>query len=241
MAGGPEPRATAEARPADRLSCSILSFSDWILSKRHQLEDRFGRRGEASRATSYWGSLRGYHVGNDDDPLARERSNFIADVLVPELGMQSVLEIGTNSGRNLGIVKQRHPALRAKGIDVNPRALNHAREHHPDVEFVQQDANRWTEPPGAWDGILTMSLLDHIPDAEASMLAANMAASGRFMICFELWDGEDGARGLYKYSRDTRRLFESLGVKTRRWELSPGQYDLEHSMLWLYVGETAED
>ena len=215
-----------------------MSLSDRLLEKRHELAARLGRGREEARATQFWASLRTYHEGNEDDPLARERSRFIAETLVPELGLSSLLEVGTNTGRNLGIVKQSHPQLRAKGIDVNARALDRARELYPDVEFVLQDANSWSEPPLSWDGMLTMSLLDHVPDAAALELAANMARSARFVICFELWDGGDGERGLYKYSRDNRQVFESLGVTTRRWEIAPGQYDPGNSLLWLYVGET---
>jgi 2-polyprenyl-3-methyl-5-hydroxy-6-metoxy-1,4-benzoquinol methylase len=216
-----------------------MSLSERLLEKRHKLAARLGRGEEAKRATQYWASLRTYHKGNEDDPLARERSHFVADTLVPELGLESLLEIGTNTGRNLGIVKQRHPDLRAKGIDVNRRALDRARRLYPEVEFVLQDANRWTEQPRSWDGVLTMSLLDHVPDEAALELARHMADSARFVICFELWDGADGERGLYKYSRDNRRLFESVGLSTLRWELAPAQYDTEHSVLWVYVGETS--
>jgi hypothetical protein len=215
-----------------------MSFVDRLLEKRHRFAARRGREDEAARATQYWASLRTYHKSNDDDPIARGRSEFIADTLAPELGLTSLLEVGTNTGRNLGIVKQRHPEIRTKGIDVNPRALEHARRQYPDVEFVLQDANEWTEPRGSWDGVLTMSLLDHVPDEAASQLARNMRESARLVICFELWDGEDVERGLYKYSRDNRRLFESLGVETLRWELAPGQYDTVNSALWLYVGAT---
>jgi protein-L-isoaspartate O-methyltransferase len=209
-----------------------------FLATRHALYARLGIGSERDRATRYWASLRDYHKSNDDDPLAIERSRFIADVLVPALGLESLLEIGTNSGRNLGIVKQAHPSIRVKGIDVNPRALEHGRQRYPDVEFALQDANDWTEPAGAWDAVLTMSVLDHVPDEAVVALARNMAASARYVICFELWDGADAERALYKYSRDTRSLFERVGVRTERWEIAPGQYDVEQSLLWLYVGET---
>lgn len=215
-----------------------MSFVDRLLQKRHEFATRLGREGEAARATQYWASLRTYHKSNDDDPIARGRSEFIANELVPSLGLTSLLEVGTNTGRNLGIVKRHHPSIRAKGIDVNPRALERARRQYPDVEFVLQDANDWNEPAHAWDGVLTMSLLDHVPNEAAHQLARNMCETARYVMCFELWDGEDAERGLYKYSRDNRRLFESLGVKTLRWEFAPGQYDTVNSVLWLYVGKS---
>jgi len=153
------------------------------------------------------------------------------------LGITSLLELGTNSGRNLRIAKETHPDLRACGLDVNERALEHARKQAPDVEFRLQDVNRWSEPPESWDAILTMSVLDHIPDDATEELAANIAATAKYAISVELWDGQEGERAAYKYGRDTRALFERHGAETVMWEMSPGQYDLERSPLWAYVGK----
>jgi hypothetical protein len=198
---------------------------------------RHGRGPEADRATEFWAKLPAYHLGNDDDPLALQRSGLVAD-LVAEHGITSLLELGTNSGRNLAVVHERHPDVRVGGLDVNPHAVEHARRRHPDIEFRLQDVNRWSEAPGSWDAALTMSVLDHIPDDACETLADNLSRTVRWVICVELFDGSDGERALFKYSRDTRGLFERHGATTRRWELAPvGQYDMDHSPLWLYVGE----
>src|SRR5579862_156514 len=173
---------------------------------------------EAHKAATYWGSLPGYHLSNDDDARAIERSRWLADVIVPELGISSLLEVGTNSGRNLRIVHDAHPTMRLKGIDVNPKAIDFARLHAPGITFEVADANVWTEAPGAWDAALTMSVLDHIPDDATEVLAANLARSCRYVIAIELWSGDHGTRGVYKYSRDSRALFERHGFQTLRWE-----------------------
>jgi SAM-dependent methyltransferase len=196
---------------------------------------RMVARREEDRATEYWRSLPDYHLSNDD-PIAVERSRWIADVLVPELGITSLLEVGTNNGRNLAVVKERQPQVRLRGLDVNEHALKHARGRGLDIEFQLQDANEWSEPPGSWDAILTMSVLDHIPDEAVEELAANIAKTARYVIAVELWTGEHAETGRYKYSRDNRELFERHGASTLRWELSPGQYDVAHSPLWAYVG-----
>jgi len=196
------------------------------------------RRGpEADKATAYWADLPSYHASNDENPLALERSRWLAEVVVPELGAESVLELGTNSGRNLGVIREHHPDARLLGLDVNARALEHARAQHPTIDFQLQDVNRWSEGPDSWDAILTMSVLDHIPDDAMESLARNVASTARYVIAVELWDGGEGERGLYKYSRDTRALFEAHGARTLRWELSPGQYDMKKSPLYAYVGE----
>jgi hypothetical protein len=81
--------------------------------------------------------------------------------------------------------------------------------------------NHWAEPADAWDAILTMSVLDHIPDDAIESLAANMVRSAaRYVIAVELWDGTHGSRGDFKYSRSSRDLFEKHGLHTLHWESS---------------------
>jgi hypothetical protein len=194
--------------------------------------------GEALRATSYWAGLAEYHLTNDADDTALARSRWLADVVIPPLDIESLLEIGTNSGRNLQIIRQSHPTMRLCGIDVNDRAIAYARSKGLDVEFRVTDANRWEQQPLSFDAILTMSVLDHIPDRAVAILAANMVATARrHIIAVELWDGGQGVRGPYKYSRNTEQLFASLGVRTLHWDESPGQYDLAKSKLWAFVGD----
>ena len=195
------------------------------------------RRGpEEEKAAAYWGGLTDYHLSNDSDPIAIARSQWLADEIVPMLDLHSLLEIGTNSGRNLEYIRAKHPGIELKGIDLNPRAIEFARSKNIDIAFAVADANTWTEPVDRWDAALTMSVLDHIPDEATELLAANIARSARHVIAVELWDGETATRGVYKYSRNSRDLFERHGFETIRWEKAPGQYDEEKSLLWCYIG-----
>lgn len=88
----------------------------------------------------------------------------------------------------------------ASRIDVNPRAIERARSKHLDIEFQVADANDWSEPPDSWDAVLTMSVLDHIPDDAAEGLATQFAATARHVIAVEVWGGTPG---LYKYTATT--------------------------------------
>lgn len=82
-----------------------------------------------------------------------------------------------------------------------------------------------------------MSVLDHIPDEAIESLAASMVKSAsRYVIAVELWDGSAGTRGDFKYSRNTKDLFERHGLHTLHWQPSVGQYDTTQSRLWSYVG-----
>src|SRR5437868_1695416 len=77
---------------------------------------------EAEKASDFWARLPYYHLTNDDDPVALERSQWLATEVLPELGIDSLLEVGTNSGRNLAVIRRQHPQLKLRGIDANPRA-----------------------------------------------------------------------------------------------------------------------
>jgi trans-aconitate methyltransferase len=202
----------------------------------------FGRRRDATgspesvEATAYWAGLRNYHKSNDDSAPALQRSAWVADV-VSTLAIGSLLEVGTNSGRNLQVIRDRHSDVRLAGIDVNERAIAFARSKGLDIDFRTADANHWTEGADSWEAILTMSVLDHIPDDAIETLMANMArTASRYVITVELWDGSAGTRGEFKYSRNMRDLFERSGRHTLHWAPSVGQYATANSPLWSYVG-----
>jgi hypothetical protein len=191
---------------------------------------------ESAAATAYWASLRDYHKKNDDGAPALERSRWVSG-LVGSLAIRSLLEVGTNSGRNLEVIRGEHLSTRLAGIDVNEHAIVFAQSKQLDIDFRVADANHWVESPDEWEAILTMSVLDHIPDDVIETLAKNMVTTAsRYVISVELWDGSDGTRGEFKYSRSTKDLFERHGFHTLHWEPSVGQYDTTKSRLWSYVG-----
>jgi Methyltransferase domain len=191
---------------------------------------------ESDAATAYWAGLRDYHKTNDTSAPGLERSRWVSGV-VGTLAIASLLEVGTNSGRNLQVIHSEHPATRLAGIDVNEGAIAFAKSKQLVIDFRIADANHWAEGPDSWEAILTMSVLDHIPDDVIASLAANMVTTAsRYVITVELWDGSDGTRGDFKYSRSTKDLFERHGLHTLHWEPSVGQYDTTKSRLWSYVG-----
>lgn len=191
---------------------------------------------QSRRASDLWASLEDYEL-YFTDKQGHRRSEWLAEQ-VGNLGIRSVLEIGTNSGRNLAVIHEAHPHVSLKGIDVNERAIAFAQKKSPDISFAIADANHWSEPEKSWDAIITMSLIDHIPEEAMQALARNMVATARkYIMCVELWDQSEGWRGQYKYSRDLRRIFEPLGVKTLNWAPSNAQYNADVSYLYAYIGE----
>jgi len=212
-----------------------------VLTRLSEMPERIRRGSEEDKATKYWGDLKTYHLSNDDDPIAIKRSEWVANEVLPPLPATSLLEIGCNSGRNLFYVQRAHPSMRLRGIDVNVDAINFARSSKAGIEFLVSDANKWSEPPNSWDCALTMSVLDHIPTESTKELAASLATSCRAVLSVELWDGEPGERALYKYSTDSKSIYESVGFHTKLWCPVPRelQYDEAKSTLWVYLGSRA--
>ena len=242
-----ERRALAEAFSAiDRLAGAGADLErareSWneigaALVNLRRLLNHFREDREEEQAAAYWGSLADYHLSNDQPEHAIARSEWLARDLLPQLGVSSLLEVGTNSGRNLEYIHRAQPQLRLCGIDVNAKAIHYARAKGLPIDFRVADANAWDFGENSWDAILTMSVLDHIPDGAVESLVRNIARSAsRYVICVELWDGAWGTRDLYKYSRDYRALFGAHGIETQLFEASPGQYDVVNSRLYAFVG-----
>jgi SAM-dependent methyltransferase len=79
---------------------------------------------------------------------ALERSRWVSGV-VGTLGIASVLEVGTNSGRNLQVIRGAHPGVKLAGIDVNERAVSYAQQG-----ARHRFSNRRCEPLGRAGGRL---------------------------------------------------------------------------------------
>jgi SAM-dependent methyltransferase len=202
------------------------------------ISNKLGFGIEKRFASKFWAGLSDYEI-YFTDPVAIDRSKWLAEYVVKLLQPTSILEVGCNSGRNLRVIKDMLH-IQCSGIDVNQNAVAYAKEKSPDIDFRHADATTWSEQGKSVDLILTMSVIDHISDDAISLLAKNLVATAKkYIVCVELWDGGEARRGPYKYSRDLRLLFEPLGVKTLKWEKSSGQYDVNSSVLYLYVGEVS--
>src|SRR5260221_9059370 len=174
----------------------------------YSLTNLFGWRTESQDGAAHWAAKTDFDAYfNSVD--GHVRSLDLSEQIDRLGNINSLLEVGTNSGRNLAVIKRCKPSIELKGIDVNASAIAYARERSPEIVFEVADANHWQESPKRWDAILTMSVIDHIPDEAIPQLAANMIRTAKKdPICYELWDGNDGRRGLFKYSRNLPKLFE---------------------------------
>lgn len=187
---------------------------------------------EAERAQHWWASM-----GVDEFYLDQVHwSRHIAGEVVRH-GPSSVLEFGSNCGRNLSAIRQLDSQILLTGIDVNPGAAALGRERGLDVRTGDQyllDAM----PDGSYDVAFTVSVLDHLPDPQP-VLAALIRIARTAVILLEPWIGREGkiVRGpnqeagviedieSYAYSWDYLRLIADLApnrhVSSHPYDLGP--------------------
>ena len=95
--------------------------------------------------------------------------NFMVSVL-DYLGVHSVLDIGSGTGRALSEIKQRAPAVRVVGIEPSRelREQGHCKGIAP-AELVDGDAQALRYRDGEFDLVCEFGALHHIPDPDRAV------------------------------------------------------------------------
>lgn len=111
------------------------------------------------------------HLHRDDEHHLALR--FLISML-PQLGIESVLDVGSGTGRGLIKLRQEAPRIRIVGVEPSSelRAIGHAKGLRVD-QLIDGDAMRLDFPDGSFDLVCEFGALHHIPDprkAVAEML-----------------------------------------------------------------------
>lgn len=140
---------------------------------------------EALRAREYWASRGVDRFYLDQTHWARH----IADRVL-ELGPTSVLEFGSNCGRNLVAIHELDPHIRIAGVDVNPDAVALGRERGLDLRIGDEHLLH-TIGDDCYDVTFTVSVLDHLPDPRHALAELiRIARTGTMLL--EPWIGQEG-------------------------------------------------
>jgi len=124
----------------------------------------------------------------------------------------SICEIGCNAGRNLAHLWRAGFHL-CSGIEPNPQALVLARTRFPESDkwrltccAAEEELPRCR--PDQYDVLLTMAVLEHIPDPEAQAIFAHMARIARIVITIE----DEHSSGDRHTARNYGAVFGGLGM-----------------------------
>ncbi|MCH7701728.1 MAG: class I SAM-dependent methyltransferase [Planctomycetes bacterium] len=78
-----------------------------------------------------------------------------------------VLEIGCGAGRCIRTIRHHRPDLEAWACDLSKPAIGTARAHGDGVRYAVSNAEGLPYPTGAFDAVVIMDLLEHVPDVSA--------------------------------------------------------------------------
>jgi len=126
--------------------------------------------------------------------------------LAPDGGPLDMLDLGTGPGDNAIALGKQRPNWRVHGIDASMPMLRLAAQRPPNVCLVRADATRLPHADASVDGVVSNSLLHHLPDpAPWWTEIARVLKPGGFVLVRDLLrpDSEDDARAIVEtYAAD---------------------------------------
>lgn len=193
---------------------------------------------EGEAAKQYWATRPLNRFYTADQHWAHHVADRIAD-FEPD----RVVEFGCGAGRNLKVVRDRHPLIELVGVDINPEAVRTGQEKWGLDLRVGDESWLADQPTGSYDVLFTVSVFDHLADPQPALREAKRIAS--VLLLLEPWLGEEGkvikAPGAdgdivdatpYSYSWDyeARLIAEGLAVVSYPYRLSDAGLGADYQM-----------
>jgi SAM-dependent methyltransferase len=121
--------------------------------------------------------------------LDRFTRSAVIERLDPLEQASSIIEVGCSSGYLLEEILERRPEMRVVGIDYVEFGLMSVRKRIPEARLVQADCNLLPLPDGFADLVLSMNVLEHIPDDLCALgeMYRVLRAGGRAIIVVPLY------------------------------------------------------
>lgn len=105
-----------------------------------------------------------YYQGRAAHPMWRHEAHLVAALAGPA-GRGAVVDVGCGAGELLAVLQ---PAC-GLGVDLNSAAIEMARSRHGEYDFRLGDACALDLPDGSADCVVSMHLIEHLPDAAAAL------------------------------------------------------------------------
>lgn len=147
----------------------------------------------------FWKKLdRYYETNTQTTTKLREK---IADIVV-ENNIQSVLELGCNSGGNLLYISKKSPDVKLVGVDINPNAIKYGKEvEGNEAELIEgsiYDLSKFCDK--SFDLVFVCGVLMHIDTEHTKSVIKEMNRIAKdFILLVEL----NGSEKILRYSFGT--------------------------------------
>jgi 2-polyprenyl-3-methyl-5-hydroxy-6-metoxy-1,4-benzoquinol methylase len=116
------------------------------------------------------------------NPLKRiALKNFYREVFSFQIDVQTVLDAGCGEGFGAQQMQDRFPAVRIYGADISLPALIHSRQVADRLSTAQADSTHLPFGEGQFDLVMSLEVLEHLPEPEAALEAYKQAAN-RYLL-----------------------------------------------------------
>jgi pseudaminic acid biosynthesis-associated methylase len=128
-----------------------------------------------------------YTDRNEMFPYAKRWQFFKG--IIEDYIIKSILEVGCNTGFNLGIMKTWMPDPRnIWGCDINERNIAQARQRWPDIQTCYASGFDLPFRDGYFDLVFTSGVLIHQKPTEVeAMMQEIIRVSGKYVMAIEYW------------------------------------------------------
>ncbi|HEX6014082.1 MAG TPA: methyltransferase domain-containing protein [Geminicoccaceae bacterium] len=129
------------------------------------------------------------------DRLTGQVTRRLVEPLLDAAGVRAgtrVLDVATGPGHLAAAAAAR--GAKVTGVDIAAGMLAVAAARHPQVEFVQADAEALPFPPAEFDAVVGAFVMNHLPRPEVAVagFASVLTRGGR--AAFTVWDGPPRSR-----------------------------------------------
>ena len=161
---------------------------------------------------------------------------LILEEVVKLYPLDTILEIGCNTGANLIRIHEILSMVKLSGLDVSARCIKKAREFLPNVLFKTGDYHKLPFPDEYVDLVLADAVLMYSsPDQIDQAMKEISRVTKKYVVIVDRWSkSESGVRNGHVWRRNYPLILRKMGYSVEKYKIEPR--DWPHSVGWAKYG-----